>query len=120
MCYRKYIIIFLCVNSWHEIGTSDIPAMLDYVLEKTDRKQLIYAGHSQGTTGFFVMASELPEYQDKVKAMIALAPVAYLTYIRSPFFRVLATFGNNIGVRNYLRKYLDHFSNANFFFLFRQ
>ena len=74
--------------------------MIDYVLKKTNRKKLIYAGHSQGTTDFFVMASERPEYQKKIKAMFAMAPVAYLTYIKSPFYQVISKFGNNIEVGN--------------------
>lgn len=72
--------------------------MIDYILGHTNRQQLIYAGHSQGTTAFWVMASERPEYQNKVKAMFALAPVAYLTHTRSPFYHFLAKFANVIDV----------------------
>ncbi|XP_043269207.1 uncharacterized protein [Venturia canescens] len=82
--------------SWHEMGCHDIPAMIDYILKEADQEQLIYVGHSQGTTGFFVMASEHPEYQNKIKAMFALAPVAYMTHMTSPFYQVIARFANNI------------------------
>jgi pimeloyl-ACP methyl ester carboxylesterase len=40
---------------------------------------LIYIGHSMGTSALFVMLSELPEYNEKIKLFIALAPVAYMT-----------------------------------------
>lgn len=73
--------------------------MIDYVLEKSNRRQLIYVAHSQGTTDFWVMASERPEYQAKVKTVFALAPVAYLSHVQSPFYQVISKFSNNIEVR---------------------
>lgn len=82
--------------SWHEIGTRDLPAMIDYVIKATGREKIFYLGHSQGTTSFFVMASEKPEYQDKIQAMFALAPVAYCGRIFSPIFKALAGFSGPI------------------------
>lgn len=78
--------------SWHEIGTIDLPTMIDYVLEKTEHSKLHYVGHSQGTTAFFVMCSERPEYNDKIIMMNALAPVAYAKHISSPVVRALTPF----------------------------
>lgn len=69
--------------SWHEIGVIDVPTQIDYVLNVTGEKQIHYIGHSQGTTAFFVMASELPEYNDKILSMNALAPAAYMKHLRS-------------------------------------
>lgn len=71
--------------SWHEIGTQDLPAMIDYVLETTNQRSLSYVGHSQGTTSFFVMTSEKPEYNQKIKSMHALAPVAYIGHCWNPY-----------------------------------
>ncbi|XP_065074233.1 lipase 3-like [Ochlerotatus camptorhynchus] len=82
--------------SWHEIGLLDLPAMIDYVLEKTGQQSLHYAGHSQGTTSFFVMASLRPEYNGKIRSMHALAPVAFMGHLRSPFIRAFAPFANQI------------------------
>lgn len=76
--------------SWHEIGYYDLPAMIDYALQVSDSETLKYIGHSQGTTVFFVMAAERPEYNDKVALMIALSPVAYMTHMKSPLVRLLA------------------------------
>lgn len=75
--------------SWHEIGTVDVPAMLDYVLEGTGTEQVHYVGHSQGTTAFWVMCSQKPEYNARIRSMNALAPIAYLGRVRSPFLRAM-------------------------------
>ncbi|XP_059055703.1 lipase 3-like [Achroia grisella] len=76
--------------SWHEIGSYDLPAMIDYSLHKTNKRSLYYIGHSQGTTTFFVMGSQRPEYNKKVALMIALSPNAYMTEVKSPFVRLFA------------------------------
>jgi pimeloyl-ACP methyl ester carboxylesterase len=82
--------------SWHEIGTTDLPAMIDYVLGETKYAKLHYIGHSQGTTSFFVMASERPAYNDKILSMQALAPVAFMSHLRSPFVRAASMFLNTL------------------------
>lgn len=64
--------------SWHEIGVYDLPAMIDHILAKTNRKKLNYIGFSQGTTVFFVMASMRPDYNDKILDAHLMAPVASL------------------------------------------
>ena len=43
--------------SWDEMGTYDLPAMIDKVLNVTGKSKLYYVGHSMGTTGFLVMAN---------------------------------------------------------------
>ncbi|XP_032664161.1 lipase 3-like [Odontomachus brunneus] len=78
--------------SWHEIGYYDIPALIDYILNKTGHTKLYYIGYSQGTTAFYVMGSERPEYNDKVKSMISLAPIAYLANQKSPLLKCLVYF----------------------------
>ncbi|KAH0955978.1 hypothetical protein HN011_008776 [Eciton burchellii] len=75
--------------SWHEIGYYDLPAMIDYILEKTGYSELYYIGYSQGTTVFFVMGSEKPEYNAKIKGMISLAPAVFLSNQRSPLITFL-------------------------------
>lgn len=84
--------------SWDEIGNIDMPTMIDYVLEKTNRQRLHYVGHSQGTTVFWVMTSLRPEYNQKIISMHALAPVAYMANNRSLLLRAIASFGNDIEV----------------------
>ncbi|XP_053607517.1 lipase 3-like [Plodia interpunctella] len=91
--------------SFDEIGRYDLTAMIDYVLEETNQRKLVYIGHSQGTTSFFVMTSEYPEYNDKISVMIALSAVAYLSHQRnvlltslSTIYKPLYVIGQNIGL----------------------
>lgn len=76
--------------SWHEIGIYDLPAMIDFVLRKRNLESLKYIGYSQGTTAFFVMTSEKPEYNAKISVMVALSPVAFMSKVRSPIVRLLS------------------------------
>lgn len=82
--------------SWHEIGYYDLPAMIDYIQDETRQARIKYIGHSQGTTAFFVMASDKPEYSEKISVMIALSPVAYMSNAKSPMIRLLAPGSNFI------------------------
>ncbi|XP_075230311.1 lipase 1-like [Lycorma delicatula] len=68
--------------SVHEMGVYDLPATIDYILSHTTYDSLQYVGHSLGTTMFFVMCSERPEYMNKVRLMFGLAPAAF--FKRSP------------------------------------
>uniref|UniRef100_A0A182F9N1 Lipase n=1 Tax=Anopheles albimanus TaxID=7167 RepID=A0A182F9N1_ANOAL len=63
--------------SFDEIGRYDLPAIVDHVLTETGHPKLHYVGHSQGTTIFFILNAERPEYNQKFELMQALAP-AYL------------------------------------------
>lgn len=78
--FRKTCICF----SYHELGIYDLPAMIDYVLYMTGHERMYYGGHSEGTTQFWVMASEKPEYNSKIILMIGLAPAAFSGNIRGP------------------------------------
>ncbi|XP_049869393.1 lipase 1-like [Pectinophora gossypiella] len=74
--------------SWDEIGRYDLPAMIDYVLQETNRTAVKYVGHSQGTTSFFVMCSERPEYNEKISIMVALSPIVYMSHMESPLLKL--------------------------------
>ncbi|CAH1117581.1 unnamed protein product [Phaedon cochleariae] len=76
--------------SWHDIGVVDVPTIIDFVLEKTGADGVYYAGHSQGTTVFYVMTSMKPEYNSKIKAQVSLAPIAYMSHLTSPLLRIVA------------------------------
>lgn len=65
--------------------------MIDYVLNtNTNYDKLQYIGYSQGTTSFFVMASELPEYNKKILLMNALAPAVLMRNTESHVGRPVA------------------------------
>uniref|UniRef100_A0A1B0CJ10 Putative triglyceride lipase-cholesterol esterase n=1 Tax=Lutzomyia longipalpis TaxID=7200 RepID=A0A1B0CJ10_LUTLO len=102
--------------SWHEMAKYDIPAAIDYVLEvkNTENKRyssndtvmqihtdILYVGHSMGTTMAFAMLAMRPEYNSKVKAMFALAPVAFMAHVKSPL-RLIAPFSKDLA---FLAKY---------------
>ncbi|XP_073959951.1 lipase 1-like [Choristoneura fumiferana] len=70
--------------SFHERGYYDLPAIIDYILEATGEKSLQSIAHSQGTMNFFVLLSSKPEYNDKLKVFIAMAPIAYLHNLIPP------------------------------------
>ncbi|KAG5326613.1 LIPK Lipase, partial [Pseudoatta argentina] len=61
--------------SFHEIGTRDLPAMIDYVLSNTKQKFLRYVGFSMETTIFFILLSTRPD-NAKVKLGVCFAPIA--------------------------------------------
>jgi len=85
------------VYSLNEIGKYDLPAALDHVLINTSASQLHYIGYSMGSCVFFIMASERPEYQSKIRSQISLAPVAYLSNTRSSL-RYFAPYAKMINV----------------------
>jgi pimeloyl-ACP methyl ester carboxylesterase len=66
------------------MGVYDLPAVVDYILNKTGESKLYYIGHSMGTTMSYVLLSERPQYNSKFRAMISLAPVAFTAHITSP------------------------------------
>lgn len=74
--------------SWHEMGIYDLPAMICYITNKR-QTNLTYIGFSMGTTGFYVMSSRRPEIAKRVQMMFSLAPVAYMSHLKSPI-RLLA------------------------------
>jgi alpha/beta hydrolase fold. len=73
------------------MGTNDVPAEIDYILNSTGHNKLYYIGHSMGTTMFFVMTSQRPEYNHKIHAMIALAPTVTFTRTNNPVTRFVET-----------------------------
>ncbi|CAG9787966.1 unnamed protein product [Diatraea saccharalis] len=76
--------------TWEDMGIYDLPVMIDHALNVTDKESLYYIGYSQGTTSFFVMTSLKPEYNDKIKMMFALAPVAWMANVRSPLVKMFS------------------------------
>ncbi|XP_061386645.1 lipase 3-like [Musca vetustissima] len=75
--------------SWHEIGTIDLPSMIDYILKETQQSSLHYVGHSQGCTIMLVLLSTHPEYNSRLKSVHLLAPAAYMANVRAPLFQLL-------------------------------
>jgi pimeloyl-ACP methyl ester carboxylesterase len=98
--------------SWHEIGIYDVAANIDYALAVTGQESLYYVGHSMGTTTIWVLLSQKPEYNQKIRLMSALAPVAHTVHMISPL-RLIAPFEGQLEwVINFLGLYEFLPSNA--------
>ncbi|KAJ6650812.1 hypothetical protein lerEdw1_003697, partial [Lerista edwardsae] len=64
--------------SFHEMGIYDVPATINFILQKTKQDALYYVGHSQGATAGLIAFSDLPQVAQKVKLFFSLSP-AYTT-----------------------------------------
>lgn len=60
--------------SWHEIGLFDITKTIDYVLQKSSKNMLYYAGHSQGCSVFAVAMTMCPSYNKKIRGAYLMTP----------------------------------------------
>uniref|UniRef100_A0A8D2PF99 AB hydrolase-1 domain-containing protein n=1 Tax=Zosterops lateralis melanops TaxID=1220523 RepID=A0A8D2PF99_ZOSLA len=74
--------------SFDEIGKYDIPAELNFIMNKTGQKNVYYIGHSEGSAIGFIAFSTYPDLSQKIKAFIALAPVVTTTHATSPLVRL--------------------------------
>lgn len=68
--------------SWDEHAQIDLPAMIDFVLEKTGEEKLVLIAHSMGTTASLAMLSSLPEFNKKIRHAIMIAPVTVLKHMK--------------------------------------
>ncbi|KRT84017.1 hydrolase, partial [Oryctes borbonicus] len=95
--------------SFHEMGIYDLPASLNYVSNITKQGgEIIYIGHSMGTTMFFIFSSMFPKEASLIKIMVAFAPVAYMTHLKSPvryfapFSKDMEWLARHLGVNEFL------------------
>ncbi|KAG9510504.1 Lysosomal acid lipase/cholesteryl ester hydrolase [Fragariocoptes setiger] len=64
--------------SFHEHALFDLPSCIEHVLTQTGHSSLAYVGHSQGNMMMFILQSLRPEYADKIRPFIAVAPIAFI------------------------------------------
>jgi pimeloyl-ACP methyl ester carboxylesterase len=77
--------------SLHEMGTLDLPAIIEYILKATGRNKISYIGHSQGTAQLFAAASLDPDYfSQRINCFLAFGPVTNLKNIGTGLLKVLA------------------------------
>lgn len=82
--------------SWHDIAEQDVPAIIDYIKKvKGQDSKIIYIGHSMGTTILFAMLALRPEYNDILTAGVALAPVVFMSDVKSPI-KALSSIASNV------------------------
>lgn len=76
--------------SFSEIGLFDLPAMIDCALNETGKKELYYIGHSEGTTEGYILTSEIPKYNNILKGLISLAPIAFVKETKDIYVSILS------------------------------
>ncbi|XP_048361776.1 putative lysosomal acid lipase/cholesteryl ester hydrolase [Sphaerodactylus townsendi] len=74
--------------SFDEMAKYDIPASINFILDKTGQKHVYYVGHSQGTTLGFIAFSTMPQLAKKIKMFFALAPVTTVKFSNSPMIKL--------------------------------
>ncbi|XP_060539044.1 lysosomal acid lipase/cholesteryl ester hydrolase-like isoform X2 [Pantherophis guttatus] len=74
--------------SFHEMGYYDIPAVINFILNKTKQQQLYYVGHSEGTAAGFISFSTWPELAERIKVFFGMGPVTTLTYATCPLIKM--------------------------------
>ena len=85
--------------SFQEMGLFDIPAFYEKVLSNytDDTTQIIYIGHSQGTSQFFAAGlddSTKTYIKSHTKSFIALMPIVYMTEITDKSLKILAKYAD--------------------------
>ncbi|XP_039443363.1 lipase 1-like [Culex pipiens pallens] len=93
----------LAVNSaefwdftFHEIGFYDVPALIDFVLDRTGFSKLHYIGFSQGAMTSFIALTSRPQYNAKIVQLQALSPAVYMYRSLSSFIRLGVTLRQEI------------------------
>lgn len=87
--------------SWHEMGLYDVPAMMDYILERTGFEEMHLLGHSMASSAMLVTLSERPEYNNKVRLASFMSPsIRMRGFIRWAFDAIFSRFRNSVDVRN--------------------
>lgn len=82
------------------MGKYDVPAIIDYILNNTKQEKLHYIGHSQGGTSLYIAMSLRPEYNNKVRLAILLAPGGLMRRLPHLIYNKAARFVNNFQVRS--------------------
>lgn len=89
----------LCHCSFHESGLYDLPAFIDTVLQRSGSDQLLYVGHSMGTTVYYVMCSLRPRYNQLIHTAVHLSPIAFgLGKNLSPLLSMAVANADNLAV----------------------
>ncbi|KAJ1527931.1 hypothetical protein ONE63_007865 [Megalurothrips usitatus] len=60
--------------SWHEMGVYDLPALVDYALNRSGAPSAHLMAHSMSTSASLVMLAQRPEYNAKVRLVSLMSP----------------------------------------------
>ena len=84
------------------MGVYDLPANIDFILDKTMVDKIDYVGHSQGTTQFWVANMMRDDIGKKIDTFIGMAPVLFTGNQTS----IMATLGIKLGWDTWLEEHL--------------
>lgn len=70
--------------SFHEIGLYDLPAMINFMLQRTSRTKTFYIGHSQGASSLLALLSSQPNYNEKIIQAHLMTPAVLMKHSTSP------------------------------------
>jgi pimeloyl-ACP methyl ester carboxylesterase len=74
--------------SFHEIGCSDLPAMIEYAMQNSNVSNINYCGHSQGCTSAMALLATRPSFNSLFKQIHLMAPPIFMNHATSPAFKV--------------------------------
>ncbi|CAJ0592047.1 unnamed protein product [Cylicocyclus nassatus] len=99
--------------SWEEMAKYDLPAMINYVLNRTAQRSLYYVGHSQGTLTMLAKLSKDRVFAQKIRKFFLLAPVYRMSHVKGFFHN----FGQNYERLKEVYRYFgdNEFFSANIF-----
>ncbi|KAJ1347263.1 hypothetical protein KIN20_002284 [Parelaphostrongylus tenuis] len=63
----------------------DLPAMIDYVLNRTQQQSLYYVGHSQGSLTMLAKLSRDKKFSQKIRKFFMLAPASRMSHVKGLF-----------------------------------
>ncbi|XP_075159953.1 lipase 3-like isoform X3 [Haematobia irritans] len=86
-----------------EISTIDVPAKIDYILEKTKFSSLHYIAYSQGTTNLMMALSKDPSYNQKLRSTHLIGPAVFVCHVAGFFPAIGAPF---VGTSNPISRIL--------------
>ena len=92
--------------SLDEYSLFDIPNTIDYILDITEKKTLIYVGFSQGTAQAFASASIKKSLNQKLEKIIAISPATTPHGLTSSFFDIFSKSSPTIMYLIFARKAL--------------
>jgi lysosomal acid lipase/cholesteryl ester hydrolase len=76
-------------SSFHEVGVFDIPSQIDLIKRVTKSSNIIFIGHSQGSTSGLIYAAVKNQHaKNSVKLFIFMAMPCYFQHGSSPEFLV--------------------------------
>uniref|UniRef100_A0A7M4ETB3 Lipase n=1 Tax=Crocodylus porosus TaxID=8502 RepID=A0A7M4ETB3_CROPO len=94
--------------SYDEMAKYDLPAVINFIVQKTGQEQVYYVGHSQGTTIAFIAFSTMPQLARRIKLYFALAPVASPKHVKSPLAKLRLFSDTTIKILFGNKEFLPH------------